>query len=132
MPTAEDKFKAWVGRELRHLRETYMDANGIKSQELFAERAGVPWSTIANIEDAIHCPRIDTLNLLVTTCDSNLAEFFAGLVNRMELAAIERKAKDETEWMATLAAGLSNPKTRRVVQGTAETVADFLSLLKSQ
>lgn len=133
MPTTEEsRFNQWVRRELLHLRLTWMEANGVIAKAEFAKRIGVDWKTIWNIETGRQVPGTDMLNKIVTACDSTLAEFFAKLVNRMELASIELQNKEDRTTIETLVRGLQNPETRQTVQYYSTTIQKFLDLIEAQ
>jgi DNA-binding XRE family transcriptional regulator len=134
MPTTkeDDRFNQWVARELKHLRMAWMDANEVSAKSEFAKRVGVDWKTIWNIEEQKHVPGVDMLHKIVTACDSNLAAFFALLITRMDMAAIERQNRDEAGWIETLVRGLSAPETRQAVEYYAATVRRALARIESQ
>lgn len=144
MPTKEStketkeelQLKGRIARHIRHLRQSFMEAQtqsgNRMSQERFAELAGLPWKTINNAEESETWPSIVTLNRILQACDSNLAEFFGNLVTRSELAAIEHRSKEESEWLAQLLIGLSHPKTRRFVAEAARTVHEWLEALERE
>jgi transcriptional regulator with XRE-family HTH domain len=128
----DEKLRQFVAREVKHMRIIYSETHGGLSQEKFADKVGIAWKTISNIEKGEQVPGVDTLNQIVTACDSNLAEFFSNVITRTELASIKLTDKDETRWIESLIRGLSNPKTRRIVQNSAESVSEFLALLEAQ
>jgi DNA-binding XRE family transcriptional regulator len=136
MRITKEELLTWAAEHIQYLRKSYMFASKIAedkiSQEKFADRAGVEWRTIYNIENDHQEPGLWTLHKIVTAADSNLAEFCSQLVTRMELASIQRKSKDEQEWIQVLIRGLANPTTRKIVQHAAEHVADVLKYVEAQ
>lgn len=119
-------LKLWIARTLDYTVRTYMQVNGPMSQDAFAEKAGIGWKSIDNILKRKHFPTLDTLNQIVVAADSNLAEFFSRMVTRMELASIEHEARGERSMIETLVLGMSNPKTRGIVQALSQHVGELL------
>jgi hypothetical protein len=132
-----EKLKIFVARTIKGLREDYMDAHDITSDDQFVEHAAAKGyvldkRSIYNWETERNLPGLDSLNDLVQSCDSSLAEFFQRLIGRSNLAAIERANKQEEEWIDDLVSALSYPRLREMVQKTAEFVRYVLELLEGR
>lgn len=123
------KLEGWIASEVKRLRQNYCLIHDDMSQEKFAERAGLPWRTIYNIEKCATSPGIVTLNAILKAAETTLAEFFSDLCTRMELASIQRKSKDEQEMIEDCVRGLSDQRTKRVVADAARNVREMLSLI---
>lgn len=142
-PLSVERLRVIVAREVRNLRERYMDTHLIPSKdkgkepkrmtlEEFGDHCGLTWKTIENIENEVYSTGVETLHQIVTACESNLAEFFSVVVTRAELEVINQTADQEFEIIQTIVKALSNSRTQAQVRTFAKNMSELLQLLEAR
>ena len=77
-----------LGARIKELRR------GLKlSQEALADRAGLHWTYLSDLERGQQTPTMDVVNRLARACDVTLAEFFAPLERPYRRRS--RKSRDD-------------------------------------
>lgn len=127
----DTKLLKWVGRELNNLRISYCAAHNM-TMDQFAQRVGITKKHLYALFRAESSPGIDTLNQILVSCNSNLLDFFQRLAKYETFLAIQKTHQKDYGTVELLITGLSNPKTRPVVEGAASAVAAFLDLEAAQ